>query len=65
MCITTFRFSVLVNCSPMGLYDSSWGLGHGDPLLSLPFIWIMEVVSRMLRRMEAWVTFLASMLVFC
>ena len=26
------------NFSPMGLFDGSRGLGHGDPLLSLPFI---------------------------
>ena len=50
MCISTARFSVLVNGTPCGFFASSHGLRHGDPLSPLLFILVMEALSRLLSR---------------
>ena len=51
-CITTVRFSVLINGSPAGFFGSSHSLCQGDPLSPLLFLLVMEVLSRLLRRTE-------------
>ena len=51
-CITTVRFLVLINGSPAGFFSSSRGLLQGDPLSPLLFLFVMEVLSRLLRRTE-------------
>ena len=50
-CISTVQFSVLVNRSPADFFGSSRGLRQGDPLSPL-FLVMMEVFSRMVKRME-------------
>ena len=46
------QFSVLVNGTPADFFGSSRGLRQGDPLSPLLFLVMMEVFSRMVKRME-------------
>ena len=49
-CVTSVRFSVLVNGSPEGFFGNSRGLRQGNSLSPLLFLLIMEVLSRVLRK---------------
>ena len=51
-CISTIQFSVLINGSLADFFGSSRGLRQGDPLSPMLFLIMMEVFSRMLRRVE-------------
>jgi endonuclease/exonuclease/phosphatase family metal-dependent hydrolase len=49
-CISTARFSILINGCPSGFFPSSRGLRQGDPLSPLLFVIVMEALSRLLDR---------------
>ncbi|RVW72687.1 putative ribonuclease H protein [Vitis vinifera] len=49
-CISTAKFSVLVNGVPAGFFSSSKGLHQGDPLSPYLFVMGMEVLSVLIRR---------------
>ena len=51
-CISTIQFFVLINGSLADFFGSSRGLRQGDPLSPMLFLIMVEVFSRMLRRVE-------------
>jgi hypothetical protein len=49
-CISTVRFSILINGCPSGFFESSRGLRQGDPLSPLLFVIVMKALSRLMNR---------------
>jgi len=47
-CISTVKFSILVNGTPFGFFQSSRGIRQGDPHSPLLFVVVMELLSWML-----------------
>jgi hypothetical protein len=49
-CVSTARFSILINGNPCGFFESARGLRLGDPLSPLLFVIVMGAMSQMLDR---------------
>ncbi|RVX00507.1 putative ribonuclease H protein [Vitis vinifera] len=49
-CISTAKFSVMINGVPVGFFSNSKGLRQGDPFSSYFFVLGMEVLSNLIRR---------------
>ena len=51
-CISTIQFSILINGVPVDFFGSTRGLRQGDPLSPMLLLVMMEILSRMLKRVE-------------
>lgn len=52
-CVTTARYSILLNGSPFGYFPAARGLRQGDPLSPTLFTIFSDILSRLLAKAEA------------
>lgn len=61
-CISSVKFSLIINGNIEGFFQSHWGLRQGDPMSPFLFVLAMEGLNHMLRTANAnrWVRFQCS-----
>lgn len=52
LCVSTSKFSLLINGSPYGFFTAQRGLRQGDPMSPALFTFIAEILSQLLHRAE-------------
>lgn len=52
VCISSARFSILINGFPFGFFPTERGFHQGDPMSPALFTIILDVLSRLLARVE-------------
>ena len=52
-CLSTVRFSILINGTPCGFFNSTRGIRQGDLLSPLLFVLVMEALSRLMDKAVA------------
>ena len=50
VCVSTAKFSIIINGSPEGFFQSQRGLRQGDPMSPILFLLAMEGLNYMVRK---------------